>query len=324
MFKELPFDPFPFLEDPHQQTIISSMMNILIEPLSECKIIPLRDGDKIAVEVTTPENWKKTDITAVMVHGLCGSHQSPYLIRMTKRMESKGMRVARINLRGCGSGRGLAKHMYHAGRSEDLFEAIKHLKSETPESPFILIGFSLGGALTIKLAGELNVLAKEFLQEMIAVSPPLDLYSSVVMIGKPQNSVYENYFIRFLRDEVHYRHRKFRDLPRVRLPPNLKMYEFDQIYTAPHYGFKDAHDYYNKCSSVYLVPDISIPCKILLSKDDPIVSADTLDQMDLPQNIEIFKTTKGGHMGYLGNPNGEKGLYWLDSVLMSWILNENP
>lgn len=322
MSKELYFDPFPFLDDPHQQTIISSMINSLTEPVSECKIVTLEDGDKITMEVTTPEKWKTSDRTIVMVHGLCGSHQSPYLIRMTKRLEAVGLRVARINLRGCGSGRGLAKRMYHAGRSEDVFEAIKRLKDEIPESPLVLIGFSLGGALTIKMAGELNVLGKEFLQEVIAVSPPLELHSSVVMIGKPENAVYENYFVRFLRDEVHYRHRKFRELPRVRLPRNLKMYEFDQIYTAPYYGFKDARDYYNKCSAANFVSEIALPCKILLSEDDPIVSSTTLDSLDFPENIEVYKTKKGGHMGYLGNPNGDKGLYWLDSVLMDWILKQ--
>ena len=307
MAKELDFEPFPFLEDPHQQTIISSMINVLIDPSSECKIVPLEDGDKLAVEVTTPVDWKLTDLTAVMIHGLCGSHQSSYLVRMTKRLEEKGIRVARVNLRGCGSGRGLAKRMYHAGRSDDIFKAIKQMKLETPESTFLLIGFSLGAALTIKLVGELGSLAKEFLREAIAVSPPLDLYSSVEMIGKPENSVYENYFVRFLRDEVHYRHRKFKDLPRVRLPKNLKMYEFDQIYTAPYYGFRDAHDYYNKCSSSHLVPDIAIPCKILFSEDDPIVSSAILDSMILPPHIEIFKTKKGGAYGVLGESEWRKG-----------------
>jgi uncharacterized protein len=320
MSRELPFDPFPFLEDPHQQTIIGSFLNVLIEPTSECMLIALPDGDKLTAEVTTPPSWQETSPTILMVHGLCGSHQSPYLLRMTKRLEPLSMRVIRLNLRGCGSGRGLAKRMYHAGRSEDLFVAIKNIKEQTPYSPLMLIGFSLGGALTLKLVGELSSLATQFLVQAIAVNPPMDLYACVERIGRPENAFYENYFIRLLRDDVHYRHRKFKDLPRVHLPKNLKMYEFDQIYTAPYYGFRDAHDYYLKCSSAELISDIAIPCKILLSEDDPIIPSTMLDNTILPPQVELFKTKKGGHMGYVGNPNGDKGLHWLDYQLIEWIV----
>jgi hypothetical protein len=322
MSEELPFDPFPFLDDPHQQTILSSFLHVLFDPISECKIVPLADGDKLSIEITTPEGWKLNDVTVVMIHGLCGSHQSPYVVRMTKKLEPERIRVARVNLRGCGSSRGLAKRMYHAGRSEDLLAALKVLKEESPDSTFILIGYSLGGALVLKIAGELGPLAKIFFKKVIAINPPIDLHASVVRIGRPENSLYENYFIKLLRDDVHYRHGKFKDLPPVRLPENLKMYEFDQIYTAPYYGFRNAHDYYQKCTALHMIDEIALSCKVLLSEDDPLISSTTLDDLLLPSNIEVFKTKKGGHMGYLGNPKGERGLYWLDSLLMDWILKE--
>jgi predicted alpha/beta-fold hydrolase len=240
---------------------------------------------------------------------------------MVKRLEPQGIRSIRVNLRGCGSGKGLAKYMYHSGRSEDVFEVVKHVKSETPDSPTVLIGFSLGGNIILKMTGELGELAKQFLVGAIAISPPVDLYSSVVMIGHPENAIYERYFINLMRENVHYRHRKFRDLPRVRLPRKLKIYEFDQIYTAPYYGFRDARDYYDKCSAAQFIPEIAIPCKILLAEDDPIVAACSLDDVLVPKHVDVFKTKKGGHMGYLGNPAEGKGLYWLDSLLVDWILD---
>jgi uncharacterized protein len=321
MSQELPFEPFPFISDPHQQTIISSFINLFFDPASECQIVALADGDKLAIEVTTPENWKPTDLTVIAVHGLCGSHRSPYLVRLAKRLEPLGIRIVRINMRGCGSGKGLARHMYHCGRSEDIFEAIKHLKAQTPDSPFVLIGFSLGGNIVLKMGGELGSLAGQFLNGLIAISPPVDLFSSVVMLGKEENAIYENYFIRLMLADVRYRHKKFKDLPRVKLPRRLKIYEFDQLYTAPQYGFRDANDYYMKCSAGQLVEDIAIPCKILLSEDDPIISAHSIDAYQLPSNVVVFKTKQGGHMGYLGNPVEDKGFYWLDSLLMDWILD---
>jgi uncharacterized protein len=324
MSQELPFEPFPFISDPHQQTILSSFINFFFDPSSQQTIVDLSDGDKISLEISTPDGWKPTDLTVIMVHGLCGSHRSPYLVRMVKKLLPLGVRTVRVNLRGCGSGKGLARQMYHSGRSDDVFEAIKFLKVQTPDSPFVLIGFSLGGNIVLKMGGELNTLGKEFLSGLIAISPPVDLYSSVVMLGKPDNSVYEKYFIRLMCADVHYRHRKFRDLPRIKLAKNLKIYEFDQIYTAPQYGFRNAQDYYNKCSAATVISDISIPTKVLLSEDDPIISATSLDSYQLPPCLDVFKTKQGGHMGYLGNPADGKGLYWLDSLLMEWILGFIP
>ena len=319
MSRELPFDPFPFLNGPHHQTIISSFFNLLFEPASDQKLVRLSDGDKISLEITTPREWKPQDLTVFLVHGLCGSHKSPNLVRMARRLEPLGIRTVRFNMRGCGSGKGLAKQIYHSGRSEDVFESIKAVKKEHPESPIILIGFSLGANIVLKMAGELGSIAKSFVHKMIAVSPPVDLYSSILMIGHPDNAMYERYFYKLLRADVHYRHKKFRDLPPVSLPRNLKIYEFDQIYTAPICGFKSVHDYYTRCSSGQFVSDIAIPCRVLFAEDDPIVSCYSLDGLTLPANVEVYRTKKGGHMGYLGHPQGEKGVHWLDSLLIDWI-----
>jgi predicted alpha/beta-fold hydrolase len=319
MSRELPFDPFPFLEDPHYQTIVNSFFNFLFEPSSDQKIVSLADGDKISLEVTTPRGWQPTDLTVFLVHGLCGSHKSPNLVRMAHRLEPMGIRTVRFNMRGCGSGKGLSKQIYHSGRSDDVFESIKILKKETPDSPIVLIGFSLGGNIALKMAGELAALAKEFIRMVIAISPPVDLYSSILMLGHPENALYERYFYRILRADVQYRHKKFKDLAPVDLPRNLKIYEFDQMYTAPVCGFRNVDDYYGRCSSAQFVPDIAIPCKILFAEDDPIVSCYSLDVCPLPSNVEVLITKKGGHMGYLGHPQNAKGFHWLDSVLIEWI-----
>lgn len=323
MSKELPFEPFLF-QDPHHQTIFGSCLHFIFDPPSRTKLVPLPDGDRLALEITEPAGWKPTDLSVVLVHGLCGSHQSPNPARMAKRLSVLGIRAIRFNMRGCGSGKGLAKHIYHSGRSEDLFEAIKLLKFEHPDSPIVLIGFSLGGNISLKMVGELAALGHRYLKGVIAVSPPVDLYSSVQMIGAPENEFFERYFYKLLRADVHYRHKKFKDLPPCRLPKNLKLYEFDQIYTAPTCGFKSAIDYYNKCSAAHVVEDIEVPCRILLSEDDPIISAKSLDIYQFPKHIEVYKTKKGGHMGYLGSPRSEKGFHWLDSLLQDWVLAFNP
>lgn len=319
MSEEIPFDPLPFISDPHTQAIINTFFTFFSEPDSSQKVILLPDGDRISLEITTPKGWKSTNRTVVLVHGLCGSHRSPNLVRMAHRLEPKGIRVVRFNMRGCGSGKGLSKHIYHCGRSEDLFEAVKALKKETPDSPITVVGFSLGGNIVLKMAGELHTNAQHFIDGVIAISPPVDLRASVERLSDPTNAMYERYFVRLLKADVRYRHRKFGDLPRVTLPRSLTIAQFDEIYTAPICGFRNALDYYSKCSSEAVVSDIAVPCKILLAMDDPIISPHTLDQYEIPGNVTIYKTKHGGHMGYIASPMSDRGFHWLDDLLTEWI-----
>lgn len=319
MGRELSFDPFPFISNPHHQTILAAFFNFLSEPESKEWSIRLSDGDRLSVQISTPPNWKSTDPTIVVVHGLCGSHRSPQVVRTLNRLYPRGYRVVRFNMRGCGSGKGFAKNCYHCGKSDDLFEVVWRLHQESPDSPILLCGFSLGGNVVIKMAGELGNLGNRYLSGVIAVNPPVDLYSSVQMLGMPSNSLYEKYFYKLLRADVHFRQSQFRDLPQVNLPKELKIYEFDQTYTAPINGFKSAIDYYQKCSSIHVVEDIAVPTRILLSEDDPIISSTSLDSLNLPNHIHLYKTKQGGHLGYIGHPSSPGGFYWLDSILETWV-----
>jgi len=319
MCEDLNFIPFPLFKGAHTQTVMGSLLNWQREPGSEQMLVRLPDEDQISLEVSVPKDWKPTDMTVVMLHGLAGSHHSPYLIRMTNKLLAKGIRVVRMNMRGCGSGKGLARHIYHSGRSDDVLHSLKALRAKTPDSPTVLVGFSLGGNIALKLAGELRSSASEVLKKVIAINPPVDLYSSVDLLSYRSNRMYERYFIRLLRADVMYRHKIFPDLPKVELSRKMCFFDFDELYTAPQCGFSGAMDYYEKCSSAPLIPDITIPCHILFAEDDPIICASVLDGVTVPDNVSIFKTKKGGHIGYLSYPS--QGFHWLDNILVGWIQN---
>lgn len=321
MHREIPFEPYSLVPNAFYQTVLSVALTFGSEPPSERRLVSLPDGDKIALEIATPPGWKETDLSVVIVHGLCGSHKSPNPLRLAKQLYERGVRSVRFNMRGCGSGRGLSKNFFHCGRSEDLFEALKAVRLEHPRSPTVLVGFSLGGNIVLKLAGELGSLAKPFFKRVVAVSPPVDLSASIERFGQPENAFFERYFYKLLRKEVHYRHRTFKDLPRVHLPRELKLYEFDQVYTVPMGGFKSAEDYYYKCSAMHVAEEIRTPCKILFAEDDPIISPSSLDSLVLPDYVEIYKTKKGGHLGYLGKPSKGKGVHWLDPILLDWVVD---
>ena len=313
------FRPFPCLTHPHLQTIVAAELAWSREPPSRTQLVELSDGDQIALEVSTPRGWHPHDPTAVLLHGLCGDHRSPYMQRLARKLWRSDLRAVRMNLRGCGSGRGLARYPYHSGRSADVLAVLECLQQTTPQSPVTLIGFSLGGNIVLKLAGELAVAVPENLQRVIAVCPPADLVACSHLMSQPANRFYNRYFTRLLCAEVIDRHRCFPDLPPPALPTELSLYAFDDCYTAPQCGFHDALDYYRQCSAAPLVPRLTVPCHILFAADDPLIDAYVFDSVALPPNVQVIRTRYGGHLGFLGRPGGAAGYRAMDAQLLAWI-----
>lgn len=311
------FKPHPLFNGCHRQTIISTFVNFCRAPFSRTEYVHLPDHDWLAMEVTTPPSWTPDQLTVVMVHGLCGSHKSPYQVRMARKLAAKGVRAIRVNLRGCGSGKGLARNPYAAGCSKDILCAIQQIKFETPNSSIVLMGFSLGGNIVLKLAGELG--AEAPIDRVIAVSPPADLMSSMKLIEKPQNRIYERYFMKHLMDDLNFRYKTFPEAPHFDIPKELRALDYDSYYLAPLFGYQNVFDYYRNNRALEHIHNISIPCQILFAEDDPIIDASMLDHCQLPENIEIFKTASGGHLGYISAPGTEGGIRWLDYFLLNLI-----
>ncbi|NGX34437.1 MAG: 2-succinyl-6-hydroxy-2,4-cyclohexadiene-1-carboxylate synthase [Candidatus Anoxychlamydiales bacterium] len=321
MSEELEFNPLPFIKGSFPQTFMGSLPAIRRGPISHTSFVMLPDGDHLALEVTTPKNWKKTDSSVLMIHGLCGSHKSACLVRLAKKLEKLGVRAIRLNLRGCGSGLGKARKVYHAGQSDDVFEALKFILAETPESEITLLGFSLGGNITLKLAAELSIANLKLLKKAIAINPPVDLYSSIKLLSTPKNRVYEKYFVKLLREDINNRCQTFPDLNKVEFPKNLHFQDFDRLYTVPQYGFKDHIDYYKRSSAKYLIPAIEFETNILFSEDDPIIKIQDFENFVMPKNVHLFRTKRGGHIGYIGMPSKSTGFHWIDNIVLDWILD---
>jgi hypothetical protein len=309
----------PLIKSSYYQTVIGSAFDFEREPISTAEHVPLPDGDLMSAEVSTPEGWEPENHMVILVHGLCGSHKSHYMKRITNRLLKMGVKVVRVNLRGCGSGKGLAKGIYHSGSSFDVFEVIQHFHKKFPQSPKILTGFSLGANISLKLAGELSEKAPNFLKAVVAISPPVDLMSSARLFTLPENQFYANYFVKLLVKEVEFRHKYF-NLPPHGIPSNVTLTTFDEIYTAPFAKFSSAYEYYYYSSSKRVIRNVKIPARILFAEDDPIIKANNLDDIDLPSNVSVYKTNHGGHIGFLGR-NIFKELRWMDKIVIDWIDN---
>lgn len=286
---------------------------------SKQHVISLEDGDKIVLVQNSPSQITPRTRTILLVHGLTGSQQSKYLIRAAKYFVASGYRVLRMNLRGCGLGFGLAKHLYHSGRSHDTREVLLWLSKQFPQSPVTLIGFSLGANIVLKMAGEDGPHRSGLVDSLIAVSPPLDLEASVKLLMKKQNRLLNDFFVKSLLNDIQKLHAHFPDLPKPQLPHIKTVYEFDDYYTAPQSGFKDAHDYYSQSSSGQFLSSITLPTLIMYAKDDPVISRRQFLKLPHHETIHAIITAKGGHVGWLGHTDKWGYYRWMDRVLCKWV-----
>lgn len=304
MIERLPFKPLPGLKSPHLQMIVASQASIPEEPPSENIRIDLTNGDQLVARVSTPPMWKKNDKTVAFVHGLGGSSQSGYLIRLAKQFFSHGIRVVRINLRGCGEGVGLSALPYHSGTSNDVRLVVDHFGGY---SPLYLVGFSLGGNLILKMAGE-GILP---LKRLIAVCPVLQLKTTQASIAKFKHRLYQTYYLKSMKQTA---------LPWIGNHHIRSIKDFDEKVIAPCWGFKNADDYYSQCSSLQFIPEIQNETFILLAKDDPFIDYHPIFHIPLPETVHVFITEHGSHMGFIGYTKLPYNYYWMDEKILEWVL----
>ncbi len=310
MINHLLFRPLPGCASPHLQTILANLIAPGKAPPSMPLFIPLKDSDTLCCEVSTPSSWHMTQKTVMMIHGLAGNHTSAYMVRISRKLYHDGYRVIRINLRGCGSGQHLARFTYHGGISDDILRVIQALKQETPLSPLILLGFSLGGNIVLKLAGELGEEGRNLLHHTIAICPSIDLAQSVHLLSRFSNRFYHRYFLTKMKQQA------------SRWPERNKIksiYDFDHLITAPQWGFQSASDYYQQCSSRFWLPYIQHSCYLLFAADDPFIDYRSVLDMTLSSSVKIWLCQYGGHMGFLGWAGRKHRYFWLDYLLQTWI-----
>ena len=257
--------------------------------------------------------------TAVLVHGLAGSADASYVVRVGQRLAGAGIRVVRVNLRGAGGGFGLARGIYHAGRSDDLREVVRWLDVRNPGSPTGLIGFSLGANLVLKLAAEAADNPIPNLDCVLAANPPIDLAACAQLMLSPENRLYDWNFVRWLRVMVRRLHDRFPDLGPPRLDGIKTLYDFDDRYTAPRNGFGTADEYYRQCSLSAALARIQVPGLIVHAMDDPFVASEPLQRAVKPDDLTVELVSHGGHLGYLSRHPWQGDRRWLDARLAAWL-----
>ncbi len=330
-FGATPFVPRPWLANGHVQTIVGNF-------LSRADTLPPATEELVEVEPATqsrmssqvlchchwqPAEVRRDRLTVIVLHGLEGSSNSQYVVGNANKMFRAGFNVVRMNMRNCGGTEALSPTLYHSGLSGDVGAVLRTLADRIGLDRFALAGYSMGGNLVLKLAGELGS-SEPRLLAVTTVSPALDLGPSADALHETLNRIYERRFLRALTR---------RYLQKAKLFPGIydparavglgSLIDFDDRITAFYNGFSGAPDYYNRAAAARVLKTIAVPTLILHALDDPFVRLTHQSRADIRANpsITLIETRHGGHCAFLAKPvpaEDDDG-YWAETTLLDFL-----
>jgi uncharacterized protein len=258
----------------------------------------------------------------ILLHGLEGSSMAHYMRGIADKAWAAGWAIVRLNQRNCGGTERLSRGLYHSGLTHDVRYVVRELIERDGVPAVAVAGYSLGGNLTLKLAGELGDAPPPQLVGVCAVSPAMDLTACAEALERRSNLAYEWNFVRNLKGRMR---RKATVFPgEFSLEPLGRIWtvrQFDEAYTAPHHGFRDAADYYYRASALRVADRIRVPTLIITAEDDPFVPVSTFRDPAVVANpnITVVMTPHGGHCGYLERADGDYDGYWAEREIVRFI-----
>jgi predicted alpha/beta-fold hydrolase len=256
----------------------------------------------------------------IALHGLEGSSAAHYMRGIAAKAHGRGFNVVLLNQRNCGGTEALSHGLYHSGLTADAAHVIAELRGEGIDR-VVVAGYSLGGNLALKLAGDYGSAPPPSLKGVCAISPVIELAACVNALERRANFVYQWNFVRGLKARMR---RKAAAHPGrfslERLPLVRTVRQFDEYFTAPHFGFQDADDYYFRASAMRVVDRIRIPALVITAEDDPFVPVEIFRDAQLRRNphINVVVTRHGGHCGFVSNANSSDDGYWAERRLVGF------
>ncbi|AOP34333.1 alpha/beta hydrolase [Leptospira tipperaryensis] len=325
-----PFKPKRFLKGKHLQTVYSTFFpppnHLRTTYYVEDILLQLGDGsgDAVWLEHNPPlqnysssaPKWNRTYI--VMIHGMEGTSDSSYLVTLAQNALQRGYGCVRMNLRNCGRGQGFSKGTYNIGQTKDVQDVIDFVWEKLSHRIF-LSGFSLSASLVLKYLGERR---NHKVEAFSSTNPPLDLLKGCEFIDSAEGRFYRDRFVSEFRKKIKSKI--------IQLPPELEknafetktFFDFDDLVTAPFFGYRGALDYYQDCSSKHYIPLIRHPGIVIHSEDDPVVPPFDWEKIgweNLP-HIQTILTPKGGHVGFLTDPTPEiPDGRWLNKIILDYF-----
>jgi len=274
--------------------------------------------------IATPDNdfldldWLKQGSKKLVIiqHGLEGNSYRAYVKGMAKVFFEEGFDILAWNYRGCSEEMNKQLRFYHSGATDDLKHVVDHAALNYDE--VFLIGFSLGGNVTLKYLGEKDVNSK--VKRAVVFSVPVDLEASCRQISRPANRLYALRFLGSLKKKITTKAMSMPGLDTKHLAAIKTMLEFDDIFTAPLHGFENAIDYYGKCSSLGFLKDVITPTLIVNTKNDPFLSPECfpIELLKAHEFVTLEVPGRGGHVGFA--QFNKRGIYWSEQRALNWIV----
>ena len=259
--------------------------------------------------------------TLILLHGLEGSSMAHYMCGISDKAWAAGWNVVRLNQRNCGGTERLSRGLYHSGLTHDVQFVMRELLERDGVPAVAVAGYSLGGNLALKLAGELGDAPPDRLVAVCAVSPTMELAVCVKALERKSNLAYEWNFVRNLKGRMR---RKAAAFPGAfPLDPLKRIWtvrQFDEAYTAPHHGFRDASDYYHRASAMRVIDRIRVPALVITAEDDPFVPVGPFRDPIVAGNphIRLIVTRNGGHCGFITTAAGDDDGYWAERQIVDF------
>ena len=326
----IPFEPLAWLRGAHWQTLAGNYWrraSFAIPFEAEAVVVDAADNSRVLCHGHwQPEAVRARRLTIVLVHGLEGSSDSRYIQGITARAWGAGCNVVRMNMRNCGGTDTWTPTLYHSGLSADVYAVLRHFQEKYGLEHVAMAGYSMGGNLVLKLAGELAGAAPVWLKAAVTVSPAADLAPSADALHEPQNRVYEWHFLRNLMRRFD---RKAALFPQIyvtnKIGPIRSVREFDDRITAPYSGFIGADDYYERASAARVVDRVAMPTLVLHALDDPFIriTEETRATIMANASIDLIETARGGHCAFLaataeGQPSAAR--HWAEATLVRYLM----
>ncbi|MBS1809603.1 MAG: alpha/beta fold hydrolase [Acidobacteria bacterium] len=318
-FHPLPFAPPRALHNGHSMTIFAAMYKRKFTlPVAERREFRTTPDTTIVAYCHWQQNRQERR-TAILVHGLEGDADRHYMLGIAEKAWRAGFNVVRMNVRNCGGTEHLTPTLYHSGWTTDLRALLLELITEDQLPALYLIGVSMGANQSLKLAGELGETAPAQLKAVAAISPPIDLELCSIAIRETRNFIYDRRFLRSLKRKMQ---RKAALFPGIcdleKLSRARKLWDFDEVVTAPHFGFRDARDYYVQASSLPYLSRIRVPALIIHAQDDPFIPFTPFANLPRYEHVALLTPKYGGHVGFWQPQPSAGDNYWAEQVAVDY------
>lgn len=324
-----PFEPHPVFQNGHAQTVFAALRlpryaefrRDSAEGAWESRLLEVEPGARVMVKCRWQAE-RRSAPTLLVVHGLEGSSESLYVRGTARKAFAAGFNVVRMNQRTCGGTEHLTPTLYHSGMSADIGRVFRGLVAGEGLARVFLAGYSMSGNMLLRLAGDYGDEAPGELAGVCAVSPSLDLAACARAIERRENALYQWSFMRSLRRRVRKKRRLHPELYDTRGLRRVRtVREFDERYTAPHGGYRDAEDYYARAGSLPVVGRIRVPTLVLHAEDDPIVPPEAFRDRALRDNPDVLLvlTPRGGHTAFYARAAaGDEDRRWAENRVVDF------